>query len=162
VGRFVEKKGFDKVLGAADENYKIIFAGGEAPLACDKPNMIFWGNMNRIDLSRAYQIADIFLLPSEDEGFPLSIQEAMASGLPVITSKDDGYKRYALDENRMCFLEKPTSDSIRLAIKRILADEILMGQMSAYSIEYMTGNFAWPVIIEKLVKIYSEVKANKK
>ena len=39
--------------------------------------------------------ADAFLLPSHGEGFPVTAQEAMASGLPVFLSDDPGYRRRA-------------------------------------------------------------------
>lgn len=45
----------------------------------------------RMDVSRFFSIADVFILPSTgDEGAPIAVQEAMASGVPVITTDTPG------------------------------------------------------------------------
>ena len=60
-----------------------------------------------------YKASDAFILPSYGEGFPLSIQEAMATGLPIITSKHNNLDqirdspliivyRYTRSGNKIC------------------------------------------------------------
>ena len=83
VGRFVPKKGFDKVLAVRSSKFQIVFAGGDAP-ETKVEDVVFLGKLSQIKLAQVYQAADIFILPSLGEGFPLSIQEAMATGLPVM------------------------------------------------------------------------------
>ena len=43
----------------------------------------------RMDL--VYQASDVFLLPSQGEGFPVAVHEAMAAGMPVIVSKGEPF-----------------------------------------------------------------------
>ena len=156
VGRFVPKKGFDKVLAACSDEYQIVFAGGDAPQDSDD-EIIFLGKLSQKKLAQVYQASDIFVLPSHGEGFPLSVQEAMASGLPVITTKDKGYERYRLDEKFVYLIDNPTKDSTRQAIKTLVKDDDLLRNMSAYSYRYARANFSWPLIATRLVKIYNDL-----
>ena len=46
----------------------------------------------RSDISEIYHAADIFIFPSKQEGLPMALMEAMASGLPIIASNIRGNK----------------------------------------------------------------------
>ncbi len=156
VGRFVPKKGFDKMLAAQSEKYQIVFVGGE-PLSQNNKNVIFLGKLDQKKLAEVYRAADIFVLPSESEGFPLSIQEAMACGLPIITTNDDGYKSYNFDRKMIDLLDKPSRDSIYEAINSIIHNEVRIKEMSEYSRNYAVTNFSWNLIMQKLINTYKEL-----
>lgn len=159
VGRLVPKKGFDKLLAAESDEYQLVFVGGDAPDEQTKKsdNVVFLGKLPQLQVAQVYQAADIFVLPSEGEGFPLSVQEAMATGLPIITSHDEGYRRYNLDKNFIYFLDHPTEHSVRKAIAAIVHDEKHLERMSTYSKTYARSNFAWPNVIAKLIGIYDSL-----
>jgi len=53
-------------------------------------NVIFTGALRGAALIEEYNRADLFCLPSLEEGFPLSTLQAMAAGLPVITTEEAG------------------------------------------------------------------------
>ena len=66
---------------------------GFGPIDPDKwllPNVHVLKNRKGQSLAELYQAADLLLIPSYGEGFPLVIQEAMACGLPVITTENCG------------------------------------------------------------------------
>jgi D-inositol-3-phosphate glycosyltransferase len=157
VGRFVPKKGFDKLLAARSDRYQIVFAGSEAPENVTGGDVIFLGRLMPEKLAQLYQAADIFILPSQDEGFPLSVQEAMASGLPVITTNDHGYNRYNLDKKMVYLLDNPTEASIREAIEKILDNDDRLKDMATYSEHYAKTNFSWPLIVSKLESAYDGI-----
>lgn len=48
----------------------------------------------RDQVRQLYHAADVFVLPSHNEGFPVAIQEALSCGLPVVTSDHDAYAPY--------------------------------------------------------------------
>lgn len=53
-------------------------------------NIIFYGPTSRVTLRTLYQQASVFVLPSIEDGFGMVMGEAMASGLPVICSRNTG------------------------------------------------------------------------
>jgi glycosyltransferase involved in cell wall biosynthesis len=92
VGRFVEKKGL-KFLGALARelpsvDWVFVGWGAEDPARWGLPNVRCIGSLPQEEIVRYYQAADLLVLPSVGEGFPLVVQEAMACGLPVMTSPD--------------------------------------------------------------------------
>lgn len=88
VGRYVEKKGLVvlRALATARPDLQFLLAGS-GPL---RPSDWGLGNVQDLGtqtpqaLAERYREADLLLLPSVGEGYPLVIQEAMACGLPVI------------------------------------------------------------------------------
>lgn len=73
------------MVGDGPERAKIEMLGGEG---CDTGKIRFLGNIGAIE--DLLSIADLFLLPSEFESFGLAALEAMACGVPVITTNTGG------------------------------------------------------------------------
>ena len=96
VGQMIPRKGFDILLEAAkvlDESWGIYLIGGKPTadiLAAieDKKlsNVHFVDFMNYEELSKYYRAADVFVLPTREDIWGLVVNEAMANGLPVITT----------------------------------------------------------------------------
>jgi D-inositol-3-phosphate glycosyltransferase len=155
VGRFVPKKGYDKLIGAKSTSYQIVLAGGD-PLYPNDEEVIFLGKLPKEHLSKLYRASDLFVLPSENEGFPLSIQEAMASGLPIVTTDDPGYAPYNLDRSLVLLLDQPTATSIQHAITSLIDDPESLKDMAQYSRNYACENFSWPSVMAKLEGFYEQ------
>lgn len=92
VGRFVEKKGlpFIRQLAAATPDVTWILAGWGPidPMTWGLSNVRVESQRRKASLVELYHAADLMVLPSIGEGFPLVIQESLACGLPVLTSED--------------------------------------------------------------------------
>jgi glycosyltransferase involved in cell wall biosynthesis len=154
VGRFVPKKGFDLLLAADDPGYRLVFAGGPAEaLAGTEDRAIYLGSLAPADVAAAYRACDIFALPSTSEGFPLTVQEAMSSGIAVLTTDDNGYAAYDLDRDRVSLVHRDT-ETVRGRLREIAADSESRRQMGKYAREYAVERFAWPDHASRLIETY--------
>lgn len=142
VGRLVPKKGVDKLIEARGPEYHIVLAGpGQIP--DDRPaGVTFLGPVGREDLLSLYQASDIFSLPAVGEMLTLAMQEAMACGLPVVTTNDDSYARYEFDPAGIA-LVSPEPSALRSAFLDILRDQPRRQYMRAYSRQLAQARFDW-------------------
>jgi glycosyltransferase involved in cell wall biosynthesis len=154
VGRFVPKKGFDLLLAADDPGYRLVFAGGPPEaLARADDHAIYLGSLPPADVAAAYRACDVFALPSTSEGFPLTVQEAMSSGIAVLTTDDSGYAAYDLDRDRVSLVDRD-AETLRVRLREIAADSELRRQMGKYAREYAVERFAWPDHVCILIESY--------
>jgi glycosyltransferase involved in cell wall biosynthesis len=117
-------------------------------------NIMVIGPVEYEELPVIYKLADAFLFPSLYEGFGLPVLEAMASGIPVITSNTSSLPEVAGDAallvNPLCV------DEIAEALTRVIEDNELRLTLIAKGIE-RAGKFSWEDTAYKTLKLFSEV-----
>lgn len=163
VGRFIPCKGFDILMNAAaelDKNIGVYIVGGEPTeeylnmqRSLSLTNVHFVGFKTKSELAEYYAAADLFVLPTRGDVWGLVINEAMAYGLPVVTT-DRCIAGLELVQNGGNGFIVPVDDSQALAdkINLILHDKQLCEDMSRASrrrIEEYT--------IEKMAKRHIEI-----
>ncbi|MDQ7908539.1 glycosyltransferase family 4 protein [Phytohabitans sp. ZYX-F-186] len=87
VGRLARKKGLDLLLAAVSRSgrFDVVVCGKDTERLRDLPPTVrVLGKLDQAALAGVYRAADLLVMPSYGEGFPLVVQEAMASGLPVV------------------------------------------------------------------------------
>ena len=101
-----------------------------------------------------YTLMDLFVLPTHREGFPNTVLEAQATGLPVITTTATG----AIDsiEDGVTGLLVPAGDvrTLTEAIVSLLSDPIRMQSMGSLGRDRVLRNFKNEIIWEALVSLY--------
>lgn len=156
VGRFVPKKGFQLLLECGSDIYHIALVGGEAPEGyVQNDQFSFLGSLPPARLAEVYRAVDMFILPSQGEGFPLVAQEAMATRLPIIISKHPGYDLYAFDTSKLKLIS-PEKAVISQTLQELAQDEALREHMADYSYTYATSQFSWEHNIDTLRSVYRE------
>lgn len=139
-GRFNHRKGVHRVneavLSLQDDTIKTIYIG--CPKDGDKaipsnPNTIFIGQLSHNEIVRYLNAADVFVLPSLAEGCPNSVIEAMACGLPIISSDLD-FNYDILNSDSAILVDPNNIKEIAKAIAKIKEDDCLREQLREKSI----------------------------
>jgi glycosyltransferase involved in cell wall biosynthesis len=79
----------------------------------------------RDDVPELLATADVFVLSSHSEGLPLSILEAMATGLPVVASNVGGVSEVVVEGDTGLLVPPGDAQSLAAAIERLLEDPVL-------------------------------------
>lgn len=157
VGRLVPKKGYRYLCQAASDRYFIVLVGeGNLDTQYEHSHIRHIGPVNQQELSKLYQLSDVFILPSHSEGYPLSVQEAMATGLPIIVSDLQCYRDIELDRHLVSFI-KPSAETIKKSILEIIDNHSLAQKMAEYSKKTAARNSTWNSHISQLISVYREV-----
>lgn len=139
VGNLVFQKGIEYLLEAKKlmscDTELVIVGDGPLHRKLEKkvvddeiPDVIFVGA--RRDVDKIMPSADLFVLPSVSEGFPITILEALASGLPVVATNVGGISE-VMDDSVGLMVEPSEPQKLAMAMDKILENKELMDSMSA-------------------------------
>ena len=135
VGRLVSEKGPDllldavRLLGAGVASVRIV---GSGPLRAHLQHraqaltgVTVVGPLGQDDLPTEYAAADVFCLPSAAEGLPVVLMEAMATGLPVVTTRITGIPELVVDRHTGLLVTAGRADLVADALRQLAADSEL-------------------------------------
>ena len=135
VGYFIDRKGTCRLSEALSQLHgiKSIFIGsGEQEPNCE--GILFKGRLAHKDIVTYLNAADVFVLPTLAEGCCNAIVEAMACGLPIISS-DLPFNDDILNENNSIRVDPMDIDAIREAINKLWIDKELRKRLSNGALE---------------------------
>ncbi len=155
VGRLVPKKGYRELIAAHHPDYEIVLAGpGPVPTELP-PGVTLVGPIERGELLHLYQASDLFASPASGEMLTLAMQEAMACGLPVVTTADAAYREYGLDTTALA-LVPAEPEVLRQTFTAILGDDERRTRMGAYSRQLAVSRFDWRRNASDLAELYRQ------
>ncbi|MGA5541446.1 glycosyltransferase family 4 protein [Mycobacterium sp. NPDC051198] len=159
VGRLAPEKHVERLaaLAGRDDLQLVVVGDGvdRAKLESVLPSAVFTGELHGPELAAAYASMDVFVHPGEHETFCQAVQEAMASGLPVI-APDAGGPRDLVAPYRTGLL-LPV-DEFESALPASV--EHLIAERSRYSVAARRSVLTrtWPAICDELIGHYEAVQ----
>lgn len=116
-GRDVPKKRLDVFLAASDPAYELVAVTDRRGDGLSPARLVPFMSPDRF--GRLLAAVDVFVLPSEGEGLPLALQEALVAGVPCVVTREPGYERYLRDGDVVYVPPDPAA--IRKALLRLTA-----------------------------------------
>jgi D-inositol-3-phosphate glycosyltransferase len=156
VGRLVAKKGYQILLAARDPEYDLVFVGPGPIPNSGRVEGVYWiGPLDQIQTAELYRACDLFAFPAVGEIFTLVMQEAMASGLPVVTTDDPAYVGSIVSGTVV--LCRRDADSFKERIKALFADRAALLNLSAQSRQLAVRYFDWHSNSSRLLDEFSDL-----
>ena len=153
VKRFKNAKFIISGKGQSDEMRKLITHAEKLGV---KNNILFTGYYPDKKLPKLYQAADVFAFSTFYEHHPFAVLEALATGLPVVTTTVGGIPE-TIESGKNGFLVEPFNP--RQFSKKILyllehpAEASEMGALARKTVE---ERFDWRIVVKAAVKVYDE------
>lgn len=154
----------NKFLGYNKKNVKFfIFGDGSLKnnlenyvheLHLDK-KIIFAGFIENI--AKAVNLLDVFVLPSIQEAFPLSLLEAMSVGCACIATRCGGPTEIITDRENGVLVGKRDTDALFAAMKLLYEDSTMRKNIGDAAIKLIKNNFSVKAMTDKTVEIYKRL-----
>jgi len=171
VGRLAKVKGVDVLLKAIEsiqgrEREGLIFAFiGDGPMRADVQkaaqslsNIKFVGPIVHSRIAPYFRHANAFVLPSISEGLPISLLEAMASGLPAIATEVGGIARQ-VNPNTLMLVRPGDPAGLAQAILDIHSDKKKAEALGRSSRAFVAEHFSWDKVVQRIAEVYGNVSS---
>lgn len=165
LGRLVPEKRPELLIEAfkaLDTNKRLVIAGGSSDTSAYEKELraaargdsriVFTGFVTGEPLAELYSNCYAYVLPSDVEGMPMSLLEAMAYGRCCVTS-DIPECADVLAGNGVTF-EKGGADSLRAALRDLLADAGRAGALGAAAKAHVEKTYNWDSVVERTLAVY--------
>lgn len=166
-GRFIPRKGVSFLLEAwrnviNEEPAARLLLLGDGPLLGDmkkraaglgiEDSVDFRGHVNSV--MDYFQMTDIFVLPSLQEGMPNALLEAMAFGLPAVATKIGGVVDIIRDGENGLLVNPGDPAGMSAAILRLLGDPVLARRISTSALETIKSSYSLDCVAPRYIEIY--------
>lgn len=169
LGRLVPEKGVHYLIEAykeLDTDKKLVIAGGSShtkeyeselkALANGNENIIFTGFIQGKELDELYSNAYIYCLPSDLEGMPISLLEAMSYGNCCLTSNIAECSEVC-GENAVYF-EQGNVQSLKSTLEELLKNEERVSKLKNTAARYILSRYNWDNVCDDTLKLYESIK----
>lgn len=167
VGQFIHRKGFDILMQAAstmDKNIGIYIVGGKPTneyLQIQKKDNLtqvhFEGFKTKEELATYFKAADLFVHPTREDIWGLVINEAMAYGLPVVTT-NKCVAGMELITDRECLIDTDNVEQLRRIMEKLMNNSELRIKISKQNL-HKIADYTIEKMAEAHLKIINQDKS---
>lgn len=167
LGRIVPEKGIQYLIDAfknVDTDKKLVIAGGASDTdsfmnelkekAKNDDRIIFTGFVQGKKLEELYSNAYIYTLPSDLEGMPLSLLEAMSYGNCCLVS--DIAECADVVENVGVKFKKSNVNDLKNKLQMLCDNKQIVETIKSQSADFVCSKYDWDKIVEKTLKLYKK------
>ena len=161
-GRVDRRKGILDLLEALPDEMELVVSGIGPDLeparaaAAGRP-VRFLGQIDYDDVPAVYGEGDVFVSPTYAEGFSNTVLEAMASGLPIVSTTAVGVVDCLRDGENGLLVEPGDVPALAAALERITTDAPLRDRLRATALEEVRRTYAWPQVAGQIAAEYARV-----
>ncbi|MDI6603932.1 MAG: glycosyltransferase family 4 protein [Thermoanaerobacteraceae bacterium] len=168
VARLIPSKGIQDLVNAAnllrDINNLYFIVAGDGPMMTELKKMVNYHKLEnfiftgfRDDIPDFLRNLDIFVLPSHQEGFGLSIIEAMFQGKPVIATNVGGIPEILKNSSYGIIINSGDVNALSKYIKKLVNDSELRKKLSQFGKEYVINKFSCEKMYREIDSIYENL-----
>ena len=165
LGRLVPEKGLRYLIQAFKQvktNKKLVIAGGSSDtdefaselweMAKDDDRIIFTGFVQGQELDELYSNAYVYTLPSDLEGMPLSLLEAMSYGNCCLVSDID--ECASVVEDKALIFKKSDVNDLKEKLQLACDQPKIVEQMKAEAADFICGKYNWDDVVKETLSLY--------
>ncbi len=169
LGRIVPEKGVKYLVEAFKEvktNKKLVIAGGSSDseeffseirnLSKDDDRIVFTNFVSGSTLDELYSNSYIYTLPSDLEGMPLSLLEAMSYGNCVLGSDIDEIAEVV--EDKAVLFKKSQIEDLKEKLQNLCDNPEIVDKYKAVAVDFICNKYSWDDIVGKTLKIYEGIQ----
>ena len=164
LGRIVPEKGIKYLLEAWNSiktDKKLVIAGGSSDTdsfmnelkAIAGNNVVFTGFQQGIVLEELFSNAYIYTLPSDLEGMPISLLEAMSYGNCCVVS--DIPECTEVLEDKAIVFPKGNVDELRRTIQNLLDEPQKVAEIRESVADYVLQKYSWDEVVDRTLELYA-------
>jgi glycosyltransferase involved in cell wall biosynthesis len=144
------------ILGDGEEREKLELLCKQLELSSA---IYFKGKVSNAEAIDYMRSADILVLPSLSEGFPLVLLEAMASGLPVVSTRIRGIPEIVVENENGFLVEPANTEELAQKILLLLNDKNIRNKIMLNNI-MKAEDYSWDLVVKKLEEVYKKAITN--
>lgn len=165
LGRLVPEKGLRYLIQAFKQvktDKKLVIAGGSSDtdefagelweMAKDDDRIIFTGFVQGQELDELYSNAYVYTLPSDLEGMPLSLLEAMSYGNCCLVSDID--ECASVVEDKALIFKKSDVNDLKEKLQLACDQPKIVEQMKAEAADFICGKYNWDDVVKETLSLY--------
>lgn len=172
LGRLVPEKCPDLPIEAFQilqpQGWKLVLVGGNSDTntyaqqllqIANNSNIVFTGELRGSCLAEIIRGSGLFILPSNVEGLPLAMLEAMNEGIPVLASDIPPHKQLIGEEDAGLLFESGNVESCVRQLAWAIQHPEEMKEMAEAARLNIRDNYNWSNIVDKTLEVYRSVRS---